>query len=281
LVLITNRYEENFADLVTIGVQFIGTTSVWSPTTGKLATLAKKAILSGLLLATGIERFRKVAPEIVAAVPALIETWHHPQIVRWFAIERFLDLNRGYRQVFLADVRDVIFQAPLFEPSFDRVSLFDSDEIYGTSDCDTQWYRDAWGEAALAKVIGKRIVCMGTVLGPHSQLLSIVREFRIFLRGHLSTGIDQSLFNYMLQGDLIRTPYRVVENVRGQVATLSNDRAHKSTVTHSGFIRRAIDDSIIPVVHMYDRWPDTKAAYMTALTLNRIPQWSQSGPCPS
>ena len=63
----------------------------------------------------------------------------------------------------------------------------------------------------------------------------------------------------MIQNDLMRTPYRVVENVSGPVATLSNQIAHDATVTSDGYIRRATDGSIIPAVHMYDRWPDTRA----------------------
>jgi hypothetical protein len=260
LVIITDRYEEYCTDLARYGVQFISTTNSYPGTNGKLARALKKIIVSGMLKATQIKLFNKSAPEIMSVYPVLLESWLHPCSVRWFAYERFLTLNRLYSQVFISDVRDVIFQAPVFdgEPG-DRVSLFEQDEIYGTADCDTNWYRDSWGESELAKVIGKEAVCMGTILGPHREVLSLVSEFCTFFKLHPYTGTDQCLFNYMIQNDLVRTPYRVVENVSGPVATLSNQIAHDATVTSDGYVRRAIDGSIIPAVHMYDRWPDTRA----------------------
>jgi hypothetical protein len=65
----------------------------------------------------------------------------------------------------------------------------------------------------------------------------------------------------MIHNGLMRTPYRIVENIRGHVATLANHVAHDATETRDGYVRRATDGSIIPAVHMYDRWPDTKDLY--------------------
>jgi hypothetical protein len=263
LVIITNRYEGYFSDLARHGVCFVSTTNTYPPTTGKLARAAKRVILSGMRAAAGSKLFRERASEIAATYPVLLETWHHPQCsVRWIAYERFLTLNRAYGQVFLADVRDVVFQAPLFdsEPD-DRVSLFEQSEIYGNANCDTDWYRDTWGEAALTRAIGKKALNVGTILGPHREVLSLVGEFCSFFERHPFGAVDQVHFNYMLLNDLVRTPYRVVDNISGPVATLSNHIAHDATVTSDGCVRRAADGSIIPAVHMYDRWPDTKALY--------------------
>jgi hypothetical protein len=88
-----------------------------------------------------------------------------------------------------------------------------------------------------------------------------VSEFCAFYRRHAFGGVEQCIFNYMLHNDLMRTPYRVVENIKGPVATLANNVAHDATEIRDGYVRRAIDGSIIPAVHMYDRWPDTKALY--------------------
>jgi hypothetical protein len=262
LVIITNRYEEYFADLADRGIHFMSTPSTYARTTGKFAKAINRIVLNGMRMAARIKLFDRSAPEIAAAYPVLLETWHHPQFVRWIAYERFLTLNRAYGQVFLSDVKDVVFQAPLFDGDpGGRVSLFEQDEIYGTAYWDTKWYREAWGEVALAKVIGKKPLCIGTILGPHLEVLSMVRELRAFFESHPFGRIEQSVFNYMLQNDLIRTPYRVIDNICGPVATLANDIAHSATVIRNGYIRRVIDGSIIPAVHIYDRWADTKAAY--------------------
>ena len=262
LVIITNRYEEYFSDLARDGVCFIGTTNTYPGTTNLVGKAFKRIVLSGMRVASRVKLLAESVPEIVAAYPVVLETWLLPQFVRWIAYERFLTLNRGYRQVFLSDVRDVVFQAPLFdqEPE-DRVTLFGQDETYGNPGCDTQWYRDAWGAEALAKVVGKQAVCIGTILGPQDKVLSMVSEFCAFYRRHPFGGVEQCIFNYMLHNDLMRTPYRVVENIRGPVATLANHVAHDATEIRDGYVRRAIDGSIIPAVHMYDRWPDTKALY--------------------
>ena len=262
MVIITNRYEEYFSDLARDGVCFMGTTNTYPGTNHWLGKAFKRIVLDGMRVATRFKLIAERAPEIVAAYQVVLETWLHPHFVRWIAYERFLTLNRSYRQVFLSDVRDVVFQAPIFdhEPG-DRVSLFEQDETYGTAGCDTEWYRDAWGDAALAKVIGKKAVCIGTILGPSREVLSMVSEFCAFFRRDAYIGIEQCVFNYMLHNDLMRTPYRVVENIKGQVATLANDIAHDATEIRDGYVRRATDGTIIPAVHMYDRWRDTRDLY--------------------
>jgi hypothetical protein len=262
LVIITNRYEDYFSDLAGDGVCFVSTTNTYPGTTHRLGKAFKRIVLEGTRVASRVRLLAEWAPEIAAAYPVVLETWLHPQFARWIAYERFLTLNCAYRQVFLSDVRDVVFQAPLFdhEPG-DQVTLFEQDEVYGTAGSDTEWYRSAWGEEALAKVIGKKAVCIGTILGPRHQVLSMVTEFSAFFRRHPYRGVEQSVFNYMLYNDLIRTPYRVVENIKGTVATLANYTAHDATETRDGYVRRATDGTIIPAVHMYDRWPDTKALY--------------------
>jgi hypothetical protein len=110
------------------------------------------------------------------------------------------------------------------------------------------------------------------------EVLSIVQELRDFFANHPFGRIEQSVFNYMLQNDLIRTPYRIFENVSGPVATLANDIAHNATVTRDGYIRRVADGSIIPAVHMYDRWPDVKRALAVPLSSSQsLPQTDHLG----
>ena len=262
LVIITNRYEDFFAGFAREGVHFMGTTSTYKPTTGKFAKAINRIVLNTMRGAMRVKLFEKKMPEIAASYPVLVETWHHPQIVRWLAYKRFLTLNRAYGQVFLADVKDVVFQGPIFSgEGADYVSFFEQDEIYGKCYWDTKWYREAWGQAALAKVTGKRSVCIGTVLGPHPAALSFVAEVCTFFELHPFGRIEQSVVNFLLLNDLVRTPYRVVDNIIGPVATLANDVAHNATVTRDGYIRRVVDGSIIPVVHMYDRWKDTNELY--------------------
>jgi hypothetical protein len=262
LVIITNRYEEYFSELSREGVQFVSTLSSYDPRPNKLATAIKRAILYSARTAAFIKVLDRRVPEVAAAYPILFEAWCHPHYARWFAYERFLTLNRDFGEVLLTDIRDVVFQAPVFDDKLgETISLFEQDETYGSAECDSAWYLDAWGPDALTKVIGEKVICVGTILGPHREMLSMVSEFRAFLESRWIGRVEQAVFNHMLLNGLMRTPYRVIANISGPIATLSNEIAHSATITKDGFIRRAKDGSIIPVVHMYDRWPDTKAAY--------------------
>jgi len=262
LVLVTNKHEDYFNELAASGVQFFQTPNNYSPRTGKVAKALNRIVLNGMRGLIGSGLLQKVAPEIAEAYPVLIETWHHPQIMRWFSYERMLKLNRHYEQVFLSDVKDVVFQAELFpDKPGDTVTLFDQDEVYGPSYWDTTWYREGWGKAALAKVMGKRPICIGTILGPQAQMLSLVSEIAAFFARHPFGRIEQAVFNYMLLTGQVKTPYRIADNVSGPVATLSNQSAFEKVRVQDGRIRRAADLSVVPAVHMYDRFPETKALF--------------------
>jgi hypothetical protein len=231
----------------------------YSTATGKAAKIINRGVLNGYRLLDRIGVARMLPAEIAAANTTLLEAWHHPQIIRWLAYRRVLTLNRGYDQVLLADVKDVVFQAPPFDPvGRDEVMLFDQCEEYGPSYWDTSWYRKAWGEKALLAVLGKRPVCIGTMMGRHAGVLAMVEEICAFFCRHPFGRIEQAVFNHMLLTGQVRTPYRVVDNVDGPVATLSNDAAKALTAVADGRIVRSADGSVVPVVHMYDRFSDTR-----------------------
>lgn len=261
LVMITNRFEPYFVDLAQQGVQFFSTVSTYSSQTSKVAKVINRGVMHSLRALHRTKLLDGLAPEITKVYPVIVETWHHPHFVRWFAYQRYLELNRGYDQVFLADVKDVVFQAPLFAPSTDsKVSLFEDGEVYGNCYWDTKWYREAWGEAELKKVIGKKALCIGTILGPHAGVLSLVSELTNFFALHPFGRIEQAVFNYMLCTNRIKTPYKVVDNIVGPVATLANEAAHDAISIQDGRICRP-DGTPIPAVHMYDRFADTNALY--------------------
>jgi hypothetical protein len=259
IVIITNNYEPYFLELNRLGVTFFETPNNYSKQTRRPSKVLNRVALYSLRAVNGFPALANAIPEISASYRTLLETWHHPTFARWFGYHRFLTLNRQYDQVLLADVKDVVFQAPFFSAPDNVVSLFDQDVIFGGSNWDTKWYREAWGELELKKVLGKSAVCLGTILGSNQHVRSLVGQFcRFILR--VPFGIDQPLFNYMLQNELIEAPYRIVPNLE-TIGTLADDNVHARTITEDGLIKRAADKRVIPVVHMYDRFPDTMAAY--------------------
>jgi hypothetical protein len=261
LVLVTNRYEPFFADLAANGVTFASTSNNYSKRTGRAAKLVNRVFLHAFRMLHGRSALAAMVPEIADAYPVLFETWHHPHFVRWLCYRRFLTLNRQYGKVLLADVKDVVFQAPFFDAiPASRVSLFEQGEIYGQCDWDTRWYREAWGEQELKKVLGKPAICIGTIAGTHAQVLSLVDELsESFLRKPFGR-IEQAMFNYLIYNEKLKTPYQVVQNVEGPIATLANPGAHQQVRVDGGLIRRSMDGRAVPIVHMFDRFPDTRAA---------------------
>jgi hypothetical protein len=260
VVIITNKYEPYFLELNKIGVSFFETPNNYSKQTGRLSKILNRAILNSLRAINRFPTLASIAPEISASYRTLLETWHHPHFARWLAYHRFLTLNRQYGQVLLADVKDVVFQAPFFSASDNAVSLFDQDVIFGDANWDTKWYREAWGETELKKVLGKSAACIGTILGPNQHVLSLVRQLCEYILRFPFGRIEQAVFNYMLQNGLIEAPHQIVPNLE-TIATLADGNVHARTITEDGLIKRAADKSVIPVVRMYDRFADTMAAY--------------------
>jgi hypothetical protein len=243
-----------------MGTTFASTTNNYSKHTGKTAKLINRAVLYALRWTSRYQTLHRMLPEIMQTYAVLLETWHHPHFARWFAYKRVLDLNRHYDRVLLADVKDVLFQAPFFQDiPKDRVSLFHHGEIYGQCYWDTKWYKEAWGDTQLAKVLGKEALCIGTIAGSHAGVLSLVKEIVDFFAREPFGRIEQAVFNYMVLSNMIRTPYRVSPNITGPIATLANEDAHMETLTLGGKIYRSVDKQLIPVVHMYDRFSDTRA----------------------
>ena len=174
LVIITNRYEDYFADLAREGVYFASTANSYPPTNSKLAKAAKHLILSAMRPAVRSKLFGKMAADIAATYPILLETWHHPQCsVRWIAYERFLTLNRGYGQVFLTDVRDVVFQAPLLTAKRVTAYTFLIKVKPMEMPIVIPLGIEMLGRRSMVKVIGKKALNNSTILGPGGD---VVRE---------------------------------------------------------------------------------------------------------
>lgn len=255
--IITNRDEPCFRELRDIGVSFESTPNTYSPDTGRLSKAANRIVLHAFRL-LDLLNGRKWVPEISEAYPVLIETWHHPQLARWFAYRRVLSVGHDYRQIFVADVKDVVFQAPFFEREpEEKVTLFADASLYGNCFWNDKWYREAYGRSAFAKVVGRQPICIGTVLATPGALLDMLREFTAQMARAPFGRIEQAIFNHMLHTGLLRTRLEVTPNIAGPVATLGSEDARASIRIVDGTMRRASDGGIIPVVHMFDRWADT------------------------
>jgi hypothetical protein len=256
IAIITNRCEPYFPELARLGVRFESTPNNYSAKTSRMAKASNRVVLNAFRFLNWLNGQRWL-PEIAEAYPVLVETWHHPQLARWFAYRRILSVSQAYRQVFIADVKDVVFQARFFDSLQEKkVILFADASLYGDCYWNDRWYREAYGKAAFARIAGRQPVCVGTILATQQTLLDMLCEFTAFMARSPFGRIEQAIFNHMLYRDLFTTKFEVVPNIIGAVATLGSQAARESVKIIDDSICRTSDGSLIPIVHMYNRWPD-------------------------
>jgi hypothetical protein len=261
VVLVTNSHQDVFSELAELEIGLFSTVSAYVSSSPRRLKFWNRAVLRPLCSLCARPSIREKFPEIAVAHRAMLEVSVHPHIARWFAYERFLSLNRQYDQVFLTDIRDVVFQASPFHASpSEDVWLFSQSAVYGRDDCDTNWFKQAFGAADLDQVNGKDALCIGTILGPHAQVLTLTRDIANFMAREPFGRVEQAIFNWMFYNGKITASTRVIENVSGPVATLSKPEVLDSLSVLDGQVRRASDNSLIPVVHMYDRHDRTRNA---------------------
>lgn len=258
VAIITNRYEPHFDELARLDVHFVSTTNTYFGDTSRMSRAPRRLVLDAFRLLKRIKGDGWLS-EIAQAYPVLLETWTYPHLARWFAYRRVLSLNQFYRQVLLADVKDVVFQARFFENSpEEKVCLFADVNLYGNCYWNDRWYKEGYGKAAFARIVGRQPVCVGTMLGTQQAVLGMLGEFTAFMARSPRWRVEQAMFNHMLHTNGFRTKLETIPNISGAVATLGSDAAHESVRIVDGAIRRVNDGSVIPIVHMYDRWPDTE-----------------------
>ena len=232
--------------------------------TARITKLATRAILHVFRYLCRMNG-DKWLPEIAQAYPVLIETWHHPQLARWFAYRRIISIGQVYNRIFLADTKDVVFQARFLESSERR--------RVGDHLCRRRGLRQLLLERYMV-FGGVWKVCScgrfrataslyryGACDAPRTlKKLYMLREFTVYIARSPFGRIEQAIFNYMLNLNLFETKFEMDPNIEGAVATLGSEAAHASVSIIDGRICRR-DGSVIPVVHMYDRWPDTKVLF--------------------
>jgi hypothetical protein len=179
---------------------------------------------------------------------------------RHFAYFKYLQdavqSGRNYRSILLTDVRDVIFQRPLFEtPSTELELHYESrSPLIGACKFNSQWISGQFGQQALTSLADKPISCAGTVCGRTRGVLGYLAEMQIILLKLLPrvrwTNGDQGVHNYVLHSGLLPQA-KVLENFE-RVATLHHVRGEQLHVDADGHVVNP-DGSISEIVHQYDR----------------------------
>ncbi|MFA5954940.1 hypothetical protein [Hyphomicrobium sp.] len=166
-------------------------------------------------------------------------------------------LNGRVERVFLADTRDVVFQADIFQALPDVPMNF-FEEGQGFSLESAGWngnaIRRTFGDKVYEQIKHHEVICSGTVLGRHGVTLMYCWE-KLLLgqmvrrRHHMRSGVDQATTNVIARVDLV--PSSVVMPYDGAVATLSGHNTNFLSVKDGRLVTEK--GGIPAAVHQYDR----------------------------
>lgn len=162
----------------------------------------------------------------------------------------------NYSQIFLADTRDVIFQADVFA-KFGGLTNFlgcvtEADNI-GKSDLNLKWLVDCFGQEIADSLCDKKIICSGTVIGSIDAMKIFCRELWKILEHKPEDIFDQAAMNYLVWNKLLPIENLIEIDVHsGEIFTcgLIND----NKILGDKILRG--DGTIPAVVHQYNRHDD-------------------------
>lgn len=203
---------------------------------------------------------------------ALFQTAAYPysqvMLSRWYAYRDYLmrriAKGKRYRNILITDVRDVIFQKPLFSQPCQALEFqFEApDPRIGACPINSNWVRKGFGEQALAAIEEKRITCCGTVTGRKDGILQYIDAMTRLIavlpeEGLASTGVDQGVHNFIAHNAMIDGAV-FLDNYR-RVATLHYvDGASLRADAHGRVVNP--DGAISEIAHQWDRHPHLVAA---------------------
>jgi hypothetical protein len=166
-------------------------------------------------------------------------------------------LSGRIERVFLADTRDVVFQADIFQALPDVPMIF-FEEGKNFSLESAGWngnaIRRTFGLPLYDQIKHHEVICSGTVLGRHGVTLMYCWE-KLLLgqlvgrRHHMRSGVDQATTNAIARADLV--PSSVVMPYDGAVATLSGRNTNFLSVKDGRMV--TIAGGIPAAIHQYDR----------------------------
>jgi hypothetical protein len=187
---------------------------------------------------------------------------------RYFKCLEFLSDHTEYKNIFLTDTKDVIFQSDPFE-DLDGEFLYFFQEDAGVSILDDPghnawWLASAYGPEVLDQIGNYNIICSGTILGSYKRILKLLETVRReFLKIKVerpdtfsNTILDQAVINYLSRLDTDTVTDSTVKANGDIVATLgiptSNQFSHTDQVMINGY-SIMVNSHLPRILHQYDR----------------------------
>jgi len=180
--------------------------------------------------------------------------------LRYFLYLGFLrGLGHEYGNIFILDVRDVIFQRnPFSFPWAEGLNCTLEDRCMTIGECphNSHWIRQHQGQDALAQVADQPISCSGTTVGDHESMMRYleVMTSRLipFKGGERIAGYDQGVHNVLLHtGELENV---TLHDNGGPILTLGYTKG-EPRYDHEGYVLNESGERA-HIVHQYDRKPE-------------------------
>ncbi len=196
----------------------------------------------------------------------------HINNYRFIKYYEILLKQQNTKNIFLTDVRDVVFQNNLFInlPSAEFIFFAEEDDrvIIGTEPHNASWILQTYGEQIFDKIKNQHILCAGTILGSYNQIIKYLItqiEFIKYLKANNSEiyrlNTDQAMLNYIVY--LYPNTYKNMQikksgNLIGTIGITVNGTSDKkiNPNNHIIFVQNNyiyVNNQIPAVIHQYDR----------------------------
>lgn len=201
-----------------------------------------------------------VAPVPPARLPD--GAWRpHPVMQRFAAFDRLMSERPWARSVLMTDVRDVVFQAPPFDPPPLKSEFFvEYDGGLKGHAFNMKYLRGVGGEDVARALADKPCVCVGTVMGPRESMIRFCRTLLMLAaipRSEIggAFGADQAACNIALHLGLVEGE---ASPNYGRIATIGLTPSADLSLADGRIVNP--DGGISAIVHQYDRHPALMAA---------------------
>ena len=181
---------------------------------------------------------------------------------RWKMYLDYLDRHGDdYETVFVADTRDVIFQADVFAPFKSYANWLgyttEADDIGGSKTGDRinyNWLVSFFGKAAADKLVDRKIICCGTVIATVAEMKILCRIMWELLKAETVVGHEQALMNYAVYNRLLPVENLVELDVQsGEIFTAGLAIKQEQIGFRDNMVLRG-DGGVPAVVHQYDKY---------------------------
>jgi len=182
---------------------------------------------------------------------------------RFIRYIEFLSDNLEFKNVFVTDTRDVVFQDNIFNWCSDNsLNLFLEDPGIALGECiyNRYWTESAYGSDIVSELKDNTILCAGTILGSREQVLELCNRIKIELdilkhtnnHSYQTVNVDQAILNKIVYKDKIDCTLFQNGDLVGTVGQSVTQERAKDIVTLAEN-KILLNGTAPAVIHQYDR----------------------------